>query len=275
MKRKRIKTNTDPHRPRLTGESVRRWIRSISILLLAVWPRPVAAWSEGTRARMVQQSMQMMPTALKSILIRMERNCLQGARDAGGAVDQEIAHRERNPAEMGEHIERTATAVRDAIEAINSHEPFRQIAYRFGQIAHLVSDLSFPLNHPESKNVSPDSYEKFGAFVEESMGRYAVVLDPTATTRLATGDLRGYLEIMAERTGSYGTPLERVFRLEAEKPDPSRFDDRSIAFGIASLSYSRSISDISRVWLYIWHEANGDMEGTPFPLFDTDNEDTE
>ena len=44
----------------------------------------------------------------------------------------------------------------------------------------------------------------------------------------------------------------------------SDFDDRSVPFAIGSLSYSRSINDVVRVWLTVWENAGGDMGYTPY-----------
>jgi len=254
--------------------SVFRWIVFAPLVLCAaLWPAPAAGWTEDTRARIIQQSMDLMPDSLKDILQEQEVNCLQGARAATGAAGTEARHRGHDTEALRVRIETTAAAVRETVDAINRHEPFRQVAFRFGEVAHLVADLNYPLNHPEGGRVPDPAYDRYGAFVETAMERFPVILDPTSTANLRSDDLDGYLEAMSERVQPYGSRLEEVFRLDREKPDPQRFDDRSIAFGIASLSYSRSVSDVSRVWLYIWQQANGDMEGVPFPLFVEDNED--
>ena len=39
----------------------------------------------------------------------------------------------------------------------------------------------------------------------------------------------------------------------------AEFDDRSTAFGIASVSYSRAVSDLVNVFYYVWKEAGGDV----------------
>jgi hypothetical protein len=243
------------------------------LLCASLWPAPAAGWTEDTRARIVRQSMDLMPDSLKGILKQQEVNCLQGARAAAGAAGNESRHRGHDTDALRERIESTAVAVRETVDAINRHEPFRQIAFRFGEVAHLVADLNYPLNHPEGGRVPDPAYDRYGEFVETAMERFTVTLDPTSTASLQSGNVDGYLEAISERVRPYGSHLEEVFRLEQEKPDPKRFDDRSIAFGIASLSYSRSVSDVSRVWLYIWQQANGDMEGVPFPLFTEDHED--
>jgi hypothetical protein len=244
-----------------------------ALVVAALWSAPAAGWTEDTRIRMIRQSMELMPDSLRIILQQQDQICLDGARAATGASGSEAQHRGRDADALKNRIDATAAAVRDTVDAINRHEPFRQIAYRFGEVAHLVADLNFPLNHPTGAAVPPPSYDRYRAFIESAMVRFPVVLDPADTGRLAADDLNGYLESITERVQPYGPRLAELLRLEAERPDPERFDDRSVAFGIASLTYSRSVSDVSRIWLYIWQQANGDMEGVPFPLFGEDTED--
>ena len=250
-----------------------RWIAISLLLLPALAAEDARAWTEPTRARMIRQSTELMPDSLRGILERLESSCLEGARLAAGAGRREAEHRGADDEALSVRIDRTARAVDEAIEAIRSHQPFRQVAYRFGEVAHLVTDLHFPLNLPEGNGVGVPDYDRYRHFAESAMERFPVVLDPTDTQPLRGDRVDEYLRRMAGRSRPYGPRLEEVFRREEHQSDPRHFDDRSIAFGIASLSYSRSVSDVSRVWLYIWHEANGDMEGVAFPLFTNEDGD--
>ena len=39
------------------------------------------------------------------------------------------------------------------------------------------------------------------------------------------------------------------------------FDDRSLVFGAAAVTYQHSISNTAQLWLHIWKKANGDVTG--------------
>jgi len=39
---------------------------------------------------------------------------------------------------------------------------------------------------------------------------------------------------------------------------------RSLPYGIGSLSWSHTVTDTARVWLFIWKQAHGDLYGTPW-----------
>ena len=243
----------------------RRSAMILAIFLLGT-PSATSAWSTETRVRMIGQILELMPTSLESVLKREHNQCIQGSLADGNGPEAEAGHRSRTAEELEQRLEQAAEAVEETIGAINRHESFGKIGFRFGQVAHWVADLNFPPNLPEGTGIPGPAFQRYRTYVENWMKRFQVVLDPVEPALLVRGDLDEYLRASGLRSSRYGSFLEEVFRLEAENPDPSRFDDRSVAFGIASLSYSRSISDISRVWLYIWDRAGGDMEGTPFPL---------
>ena len=39
----------------------------------------------------------------------------------------------------------------------------------------------------------------------------------------------------------------------------AEFDDRSTAFGVASVCYSHAVTDLVNLYYYIWREAGGDV----------------
>ena len=55
-----------------------------------------------------------------------------------------------------------------------------------------------------------------------------------------------------------------AFKDDGSPVSPSALDERSVPFGITSLSYSHATSDISWIWRHLWASINGDMRGTPF-----------
>ena len=56
----------------------------------------------------------------------------------------------------------------------------------------------------------------------------------------------------------------RAYAAAGDPPHPSAFDDRSVPFAIASLSYSHAITDVARAWLAAWSQAGGDVGRTPY-----------
>ena len=51
---------------------------------------------------------------------------------------------------------------------------------------------------------------------------------------------------------------EEYFRY-GERRTSAEFDDRSTAFGVASVCYSRAVTDVVNLYYYIWRQAGGDV----------------
>ena len=51
---------------------------------------------------------------------------------------------------------------------------------------------------------------------------------------------------------------EEYFRF-GERRSSADFDDRSTAFGVASVAYSHAVTDLVNIYYYIWRQAGGDV----------------
>src|SRR5688572_33206692 len=56
----------------------------------------------------------------------------------------------------------------------------------------------------------------------------------------------------------YPLVASEYFR-DGERRTSAAFDDRSTAFGVASISYSRAVTDVVNLYYFIWKEAGGDV----------------
>ena len=60
------------------------------------------------------------------------------------------------------------------------------------------------------------------------------------------------------------TELARAYAAAGNPPAAAAFDDRSVPFAVASLSYSRTVTRVVRVWIRAWRDASGDVSRTPY-----------
>ena len=105
-------------------------------------------------------------------------------------------------------------------------------------------------------------YEK--DLVRGMLDRIPFVLDRDAPPALEKDDIRGFVRDIARRAGKNYALIGPAFKDDGTPKSPSALDERSVPFGIASLSYSHSTSDIAWIWRHLWVSINGDMHGTPF-----------
>ena len=71
--------------------------------------------------------------------------------------------------------------------------------------------------------------------------------------------LRSYLDRTLARSARFYPLVGEEYYRGGRRRGSTEFDDRSTAFGIASISYSRSVSDVVNLYYYIWKEAGGDV----------------
>jgi hypothetical protein len=81
---------------------------------------------------------------------------------------------------------------------------------------------------------------------------------------LAAGDWSGFARREMQRASENDRELARAYAAAGDPPDPAAFDDRSVPFAVGSLAYSRSITNIVRIWLSVWQRAEGDMGRIPY-----------
>lgn len=133
------------------------------------------------------------------------------------------------------------------------------VVERLGMLAHFVADANNPFHVSNENPRLSESQLDFKRYFERRLTRFPTVfygLDPdfqlgTFLDRTFTRSRRFY-------------PLigEEYFRF-GERRSSADFDDRSTAFGIASISYSRAVTDLVNLYYFIWREVGGDVRSAP------------
>ncbi len=208
---------------------------------------------------MVDDAVILMPPGLRVALQRHLAEVRRGALEpmagedgpahrpswAGGALDAEVA---RAAAELASSVEKLAS--------------FKTVARRFGELAHFVADAGFPPIAGGRRGL--DRYRHFAKFCETRRERFPLVFYGYDDADLDREDFAGFARRILDTARSEDLLLERAYRQAGDPPDPAAFDDRSVPFAVASLSYSRTVTDIVRAWRAAWSSAGGDLTGAPY-----------
>ena len=196
-----------------------------------------SAWTAPTRVRMTDDAVLFLPPALRSVIAQRHDPLLRGMLEPMTRED-DPAHR---PRRSGGTLESSIdSAFRDLVKAVDSHQPFGEIARRFGILAH------------------------FAAFCESRRPKFPLVFYGHDSPALARGDVTGFAAAIVERARAQDSDLARAYAQAPSWDDPASFDDRSIPFAIASLSYSRAVTDVAQAWVAAWRACHGDLAGTPY-----------
>ena len=227
--------------------------------LLATVFTPVKAWAPQTRIRLAEEAVRLMPSSLRLALLRHRESLLRGALEP---LSREDGREHLPPWDGGTLDAEIAGQAEALVESIDRPLPFAEVARHFGALAHFVADAGFPPG--AAGKTGKDHYSEFAEFCESRRRRFPLVFYGHEDKDFDSGDARSFAQGVLSRARDEDRGLARAYREWRLAPDPSAFDDRSVPFAIASLSYSRTVTDIVRAWLSAWGRAHGDLGLTPY-----------
>lgn len=234
-------------------------IVALLVLLPASTGDEVLAWSPETRVRIVEDALMLMPETLRTVLTPHVGAIKRGALEPLTA-EGTLPH--RPPWQGGTLPSEVKVRAGELVAAVDGHARIQEIALRFGALAHFVCDAGYPPLAGDGED--SDRYAHFANLVESRMEKIPFVFYGHGEDEPERDGLEAAVLAILERAREEDRELARAYRAAGENPHPSAFDDRSVPFAIASLSYSRTVTDVVRVWLYAWGQAHGDMGRTPY-----------
>jgi hypothetical protein len=153
-------------------------------------------------------------------------------------------------------------AATDLVSGADTRVAFNDLARRFGLLAHYVADAGFP---PAASGADGSArYAHFGALCETRRPRFPLVFYGHGSESLELEDFPAFTLRILERARTEDANLARAYTAARGEDDAAAFDDRSVPFAIASLSYSHAVTDIVQAWLGAWRACHGDLSGTPY-----------
>ncbi|HEY0590682.1 MAG TPA: hypothetical protein VGF40_02870 [Thermoanaerobaculia bacterium] len=223
-----------------------------ALLLLAV-PAAAFAWSTEAEVRIAKKAAMLAPPDLRLLLEKYESDYLRGVRDAAEDTS-ESRHRERVAGRRGAIRTELAARVGSALRAVRTRQPMRDLVYELGLTAHIVADANNPLRVGEN-DFGPAVEADYEAYFSRKLGRF-----PTVFYGLRDeGEVQAVVNHAIARSRRFNALLEEEYHRDGRLRSSADFDDRSTAFGIASISYSRAVSDLVNVFYAVWKEAGGDV----------------
>lgn len=245
---------------------MRRWLG----VCCAVWflgclgTEPLAAWTQRSQESIALDSARLAPPDLYRQLRRNRAAYLQGVRQP---FEQYQAEFHQEHADGGGRLnEALDQAVENAIASIRLMRPFNEISYRLGLVAHYVSDLNNPLHSSQEDSAERRYYADYLRYVESAQPRFSVVFYGFDRELDTAQELQGLFGVSLRRSRHFYDFVGREYRRVGFASGIRSFDDRSTAFGIASLSHSHAVSDVAQVFRYIWLQAGGTDNRRIFPI---------
>jgi hypothetical protein len=222
---------------------------------------PLLAWSPKSQVSIAEEASRLAPFDLRRQIDKHREQLRQGA--LGPFSGTSPAMHVKNPDGSGELDRVILKATSDAVDAIRAHRPFRETVYQLGVLAHYVADANNPLNTSGADSQEGRYFADFLRYAERVEPRFALVFygsEPQLESRRS-------LLFLLDRTIRRGRELYPLIGLEYRRigfaSGLRHFDDRSTAFGVAALSFSHAVSDITRIFRYVWLASGGDDAGSP------------
>jgi hypothetical protein len=225
----------------------------VRALLLLAFPAMAFAWTAEAEIRIARKAAMLAPPDLRLLLEKYEGDYLRGVRDAAEASG-EASHREPVAGRRGPIRSELHARIAASLRTVRTRRPMRELVYELGLTAHLVADANNPLRVGTAK-LGPVVQADYEAYFARKLPRFPTVFyglrDPAGVDAVVGAALA--------RSRRFNALLEEEYNRDGRLRTSAEFDDRSTAFGIASVSYSRAVSDLVNIFYYVWKEAGGDV----------------
>jgi hypothetical protein len=232
---------------------------------MTVLCRPAQAFSPRTQALIAEEASHLAPPDLARQIQKHLPRLREGAVAAFSDGDPARHMRHADGAGLLDRVIRDESV--RAVAAIRQHKPFAEIVYQLGVVAHYVADANNPLNASGADSAERRYFADFLRYVETASPRFPLAFygfDPAEQGPRAV-DLVAARALARSRRmyPSIGDEYRRI----GFASGLGRFDDRSTAFGVASVSFSRAVTDVAQVFRLIWLQAGGgDFRASLLPV---------
>lgn len=170
-----------------------------------------------------------------------------------------------NPDGGGELRSTLVLEAQRAVEMIRTHRPFEEIVYQLGVVAHWVADANNPLNVSDADPQEPRYFADYLYYLESAEPRLPLLFYGLVPGLKDLESLDSWVSRSLERTRELYPMVSREYRRIDYASGVRLFDDRSTAFGSASLAFSHAVTDVAQVYIWIWVRAGGYDPRTGLP----------
>lgn len=227
----------------------------VALLFLLIFiPLTATGWTRVSDERIAKKAAALAPPDLRMLLERFEGDYKLGLEQAQ-ADEGSAAHHYFVLSRDGQLREKIERETRGAIDAIRRGEPMGMVVQRLGTVAHLVADANNPFHVANDDPRMSASHNDFEQYFERRLTKFPTVfygLDPQFR-------IGSFLDKTFARSAKFYPLVRDEYFRDGARRTSADFDDRSTAFGVASVSYSRAVTDLVNVYYYIWKEAGGDV----------------
>jgi hypothetical protein len=229
-------------------------MRRFAIVVLALFPLSAFGWTRASDERIARKGAALAPPDLRMLIEKFEADYTNGLQRAQSDEGSDL-HRYFVLSRQGRLREAIERETQLAVRMVRKGDPMNEIVQRLGILAHLVADANNPFHVANDDPQLGASQNDFETYFERRLAKFPTVfygLEPDFR-------LSSYLDKTFARSARFYPLVRDEYFRNGTRRTSADFDDRSTAFGVASVSYSRAVTDLVNLYYYIWKEAGGDV----------------
>jgi hypothetical protein len=239
--------------------------RFVALLLGVCLPAavPAVAWTPRTQLTIAHEAARLAPPDLARQVERHERAFEGGV--TAPFDDADPGRHARNPDGSGSLDRVVAAEVEAAVAAIRDHRSFEEIVRRLGAVSHYVADADNPLAASADDAEEGRYFADYLRYAESASPRFPLLFYGVAAGLERRHDVAPVIAAALARGRRLYPLIGMEYRRIGFGSGLAAFDDRSTAFGVASVAFSHAVTDVAVTLRYIWLAAGGadDRAGLP------------
>ncbi|MDX1383812.1 MAG: hypothetical protein R3190_09240 [Thermoanaerobaculia bacterium] len=224
-------------------------------LLLLLAPGRARAWSKESQIQIAWEAARLGPPDLYRQIVRHKLRYRDGllAPYANAAAE----YHEKNGDGTGQLDEVILAETERAIYYIRAHYPFADIVEQLGVLLHYVNDANNPLQTSSADPAESGYHQDYLSYIRSAEPRFAAAYYGLDTRLDDLKALPDFVDRTITRSRRLYPYIGNEYRRIGEQSGVDAFDDRSTAFGVAAVSFSRALTDAVAVLRFVWLEAGG------------------
>lgn len=213
------------------------------------------AWTPRTQSAIAREAARLAPPDLAR-QIEKHRRAFEAGVQAPFQDSDPDRHR-KDPDGSGTLDRVLLAEVEAAIAAIREHRPFEEIVRRLGTVSHYMADANNPLAVSGTDPEESRYFVDYLRYAETAEPRFPLVFYGVPASMDRRKDIKPIFAEALRRGRQVYPMVGREYRKIGFASGIGRFDDRSTAFGVASVAFSHAVTDVSLVLRHIWIAAGG------------------
>jgi len=232
-----------------------RWAGGLAVLLGIGLASPAVAWTPSTQTVIAREAARLAPPDLARQIEKHRAAFEEGVN--APFTDTDSSRHMKNADGSGQLDKVLAAEVAAAIAAIRGHKPFEEVVRRLGAVSHYAADANNPLAASGDDAEERRYFVDYLRYAETAEPRFPLVFYGLLPGLDGSRDLSPLIDSALRRGRELYPLIGGEYRRIDFASGLGRFDDRSTAFGVASVAFSHAVTDVALALRYIWLAAGG------------------